>query len=133
MTRIPLGALPPHMVEVAIFQEFFKDYATVERVEVETNVYIWSGGQSIEITLKPLMPGVSQALSDEELRTVIFWQMQECLRVLDTLKLKLTAGPNIEIRGEPMDNLGGSTVMVRYEAELSFTVNKPNNWKVPGT
>lgn len=126
MTRI----FKPGMAEVNIthgqFMKLFEDYAVLEKVELELNEYLPSHGK-IALTLRPMVQ-VMPNTTDEELRTLIFWQMQECLRILGNNGYKVVGGPIMEIRGEPLFTLDNSVAMTEYNATLEVIIEDPD-WK----
>lgn len=110
----------------AQFMKLFEDYAVLQRVELELNDYLPSHGK-IALTLRPILPpGVD--VTDEELRTHIFWQMQECLRILANNGYKIVEGPNMEIRGALDVDFNNLVTCTRYDAELEVTIEDPD-WK----
>jgi hypothetical protein len=114
---------PEYMKEFAVFSKLFDGYASVNRVEVATNMYVWSGGSLITLELRPVIPAGVEYKNDEQLRTILFWQMQECLRILDVNGIKIIAGPSMEIRGDLQNSISGEKVATVYEAELSVTIH----------
>jgi hypothetical protein len=106
------------------YTELFKGYGMVEQLEV--HMPRRRLGTSISMKLTLLMPDVDeQTLTDEEMRTHLFWQAQECLRILKNNGFELQEPPEIIITGADTSRLGDPTLRIMHQATLEVEFVEP--------
>jgi hypothetical protein len=124
LTEPPLA----YTAEFARFTQLFTGYARVLRLNTELNEYL-SSSNLIDIEMRMMLPeGMATPDSEEEQRTILFWQAQECLRIFERNGYKIIEGPHISIEGEGVMSHSVEVITRIFTCTLEVRI-KNHDWK----